>query len=200
MQKTKQFLLALGSLACTQMAMAEGVYVVGSLGVGIPASSIKSDVDAILVAAGMTNLSSSMTNGTSMAGALGYAVNDSFGVEIGYMDSGTISYTGSITGLSAGMDIKVKATQVALVGTAPINDKFSVYGKFGYSWATTTISGNVTSGLGTVAIPAVSADENSAGYGIGAAYKISDQISVRAGYELYAKDLSGVTASLVFKF
>lgn len=199
MQKAKKFLVVIGLLAGAQMAMAEGVYVVGSLGAGILASSVKSDVDASLVAT-MPNLSSSVTNGTSMSGALGYAINDSFGVEIGYLDSGTMSYTASITGVTAGIDIKVKGTQVAFVGTAPINDKFSVYGKVGYSWATTTVSGTVTVGSVVIPVASVSEDKNSTGFGVGGSYKLSDQISLRAGYELYAKDLSGFTAGLVFKF
>jgi len=199
MKKITKLLGICAIATLTSSAFAQGVYVAGSLGVGILASSVKSDVDAGLVAV-MPNLSSSVTNGTSMSGALGYAINDSFGVEIGYLDSGTMSYTASITGVTAGVDIKVKGTQVAFVGTAPINDKFSVYGKVGYSWATTTASGTVTAGSVVTLVPSVSEDKNSAGFGVGGSYKLSDQISLRAGYELYAKDLSGFTAGLVFKF
>lgn len=196
-----QKLIVVASLVSgAQMALAEGLYVVGSIGAGIPASSVKSDIDSVLTALGATNFSSSMSNGTAMSGALGYTINESLAVEVGYLNSGTMSYTAPLAGGTLGADIKVTATQIALIGRAPVNDKFSVYGKVGYSMATTTGSVTATAGGISASAPIPSSDKNSTGIGFGASYKVSDQISLRAGYELYAKDLSGVMVGVQIKF
>lgn len=200
-----QKLIVVASLVSgAQMALAEGLYVVGSIGAGIPASSVKSDTDAVLTALGAPAFSSTLSNGTAMTGALGYALNESWAVEVGYLNSGTMSYTVAFPvaapGVTVGADIKVTATQIALVGSAPMNDKFAVYGKVGYSMAKTSWSMTATQGGVSVSVPLPSTDQNSTGIGFGASYKVSDQISLRAGYELYAKDLSGVMVGVQIKF
>jgi opacity protein-like surface antigen len=205
MQKAKKFFFAVGLLSGAQMAMAEGLYVVGSLGAGMPASSLKTDGDTAATAAGLQSVSSSVANGTLMSGALGYAFNDSFAIEAGYIDSGTMKYTGSAKipgGAAVTLDgnAKVSGTHIAILGAAPMNDKFSVFAKIGYSMSTVTEEGSVVAAGQSFAIPKTSENRNSVSWGIGAAYKITDQFSVRAGYDNYFKDVSGLSASLVLKF
>jgi OOP family OmpA-OmpF porin len=196
MKNFRKILVATLMIVGSQLAMAEGLYVLGAVGSTIPASSVKSDTDTVLTALGVRNLSSSMSNGTSMAGALGYAINENFAVEGGYLNSGKMTYSATATGATINVDVTVTAMQVALLGVAPMNDKFSLFGKIGYSWTTAKTSGTVNS----VAITSTSTDKTSTGYGAGAMYKFSDQLSLRASYEVYASDASGFLFGLQFKF
>ena len=85
--------------------------------------------------------------------------------------------------------------QIAALGNFPINEKFSLFAKLGYSWATT----DATIRVSTVTV-SVSDKKNSAGYGGGVIYKVSDQFSVRAGWEVYASDLSGFSLGAQIRF
>ena len=196
MKNFRKILVATLMIVGSQLAMAEGLYVLGAVGSTIPASSVKSDTDTVLTALGVRNLSSSMSNGTSMAGALGYAINENFAVEGGYLNSGKMTYSATATGATINVDVTVTAMQVALLGVAPMNDKFSLFGKIGYSWTTATTSGTVNS----VAIASTSTNKTSTGYGAGAMYKFTDQLSLRASYEVYASDATGFLFGLQFKF
>jgi OOP family OmpA-OmpF porin len=196
MKNFRKILVATLMIVGSQLAMAEGLYVLGAVGSTIPASSVKSDTDTVLTALGVRNLSSSMSNGTSMAGALGYAINENFAVEGGYLNSGKMTYSATATGATINVDVTVTAMQVAFLGVAPMNDKFSLFGKIGYSWTTATTSGTVNS----VAIASTSTNKTSTGYGAGAMYKFTDQLSLRASYEVYASDATGFLFGLQFKF
>lgn len=195
MKNFRKILVTTVMIGGSQLAMAEGLYVLGALGSAIPASSVKTDTDTVLTALGARNLSSSMSNGISMAGGLGYAINDNFSVEGGYLNSGKMTYTATATGATITADSTVTAMQVALLGVAPINDKFSLFGKIGYSWATTKTSATVNA-----VSSSTSTDKNSSGYGFGAMYKFTDQLSLRASYEIYGSDLTGVLVGLQLKF
>ena len=196
MKNFRKILVATLMIGGSQLAMAEGLYVLGAVGSTIPASSVKSDIDTAITALGAINLSSSMSNGTSMAGGLGYAINNNFSVEGMYLNTGKMTYSATATGLTVDAGTTVTAMQVALLGVAPMNDKFSLFGKIGYSWTTAKTSGTVNS----VAINSTSTDKTSTGYGAGAMYKFSDQLSLRASYEVYASDASGFLFGLQFKF
>ena len=195
MKNFRKILVTTLMIGGSQLAMAEGLYVLGALGSAIPASSVKTDTDTVLTALGARNLSSSMSNGISMAGGLGYAINDNFSVEGGYLNSGKMTYTGTATGATITADSTVTTMQVAFLGVAPINDKFSLFGKIGYSWATTKTSATINA-----VSSSTSTDKNSSGYGFGAMYKFTDQLSLRASYEIYASDLTGVLVGLQLKF
>jgi OOP family OmpA-OmpF porin len=106
--------------------------------------------------------------------AIGFEVNESFAVEVGYMDmgkvldastptlsvtaagSGTlggtpISWTNNLAG-SLGANAEIDGWTLAGVFTLPINEKFDAYGKVGlYSWdATANVYGTITAGTLTV--------------------------------------------------
>jgi outer membrane autotransporter protein len=168
----------------------------GAVDTGAGAAATVAEVDSAITALGARNLSSSMSNGTSMAGGLGYAINNNFSVEGMYLNTGKMTYSATATGLTVDAGTTVTAMQVALLGVAPMNDKFSLFGKIGYSWTTAKTSGTVNS----VAITSTSTDKTSTGYGAGAMYKFSDQLSLRASYEVYASDASGFLFGLQFKF
>jgi opacity protein-like surface antigen len=182
-------------IAASQWALADGVYVTAGVGTSKAASSAKSSVDNILISEGAIGLSSSMSSGTSMAGGIGYAFGEKLAVEAGYFNSGTLAYTGTASGIGVSADVKVTAMQIALIGSLPLNDKFSFYGKIGYSSATT----DTTARVGP-ASASTSDKNNGATYGVGAMYKVSNQFSIRAGYEQYASDLTGFMLGAQLKF
>lgn len=192
-----KYMFVAGLLAASNGAWADGPYFIAGIGVSSAASSVKTDYDAALVALGVSGVSSTMSNGTSLAGGLGYSFGDSFAVEGAYFNSGTLTHSATGTNLSSAVstDIKLTAMQLAAIGNFPINEKFSIFGKLGYSWATT----EATIRVGTVT-SSISDKKNSAGYGGGVIYKVSDQFSVRAGWEVYASDLSGFSLGTQIKF
>ena len=195
MKNFKQIAIAAALLVGSQLAIADGVYLIASVGPAIPASSVKSDLDSSFISAGYRGLSTSMSNGTSMRGGLGYAIGDTLAVEGAYFNSGTMTYSGTASGVGVNADLKVTAMQIAIVGSFPVSDQLSLYGKFGYSHASTDAAVRFGTFTGST-----SENKNSAGYGVGAMYKVSDKISVRAGYEKYASDLTGFLVGIQLKF
>jgi opacity protein-like surface antigen len=81
------------------------------------------------------------------------------------------------------------------VGTIPLNDKFSVFGKLGYSIFTT--QSDIT--IGTVKSTA-SEKTNGVGFGLGASYKLVDIIRVKASYEMISSDVSAFLVGVQIKF
>lgn len=109
----------------------------------------------------------------------GYQINRTWGVELGYTDLGEISATGG------GVNINVESTAWDLVGvgTFPINNQFSVYGKLGFYRAETEVSSNVAGGSG---------DKNTTDFtfGVGVRYDFTRNVGLRAEWQRY----SGVEA------
>ena len=108
----------------------------------------------------------------------GYRLTPNFAVELGYTNLGEISATGF------GVNVSAEATAWELVGVGsfPINNQFSIYGKLGMYRAETELNSNV----------GVSADESNTGltFGIGAAYSFTRSMSVRAEWQKYS-DVGG---------
>jgi OOP family OmpA-OmpF porin len=180
-------------------AFAQGMYIAGSAGLGMAASSVKTDTDAGLTTLGYKNLNTSVANGTAMDGTLGYAFSPNFAAEAGYFNSGTLAYSGTFTGGTVRSDIKITGFRLAVVGIAPLSDQFSVFGKLGWGMYTNDSAATVT--VGTVAVSASdSVKKNSVGYGAGVMYKLVDNVSLRASYEMIGSDVSAFLVGVQFKF
>ncbi len=96
----------------------------------------------------------------------GYNFTQNWGVEVDYAKSGDATQRG-------GGVINGSSTQLAGVGTYPINNMFSVYGKLG-------VGSNKLSGSGTAGCTVCSA--TSTLYGVGGTYNINKQFGVRLEY------------------
>jgi OOP family OmpA-OmpF porin len=92
----------------------------------------------------------------------GYSFNPNVAVELGYTDLGTV----------AAGNIKFTAFEVSAVGTFPINQQFSIYGKLGM--ASTKEEGGGLSGT-----------RSAATYGLGGLFNATPNIGVRLGWEHY---------------
>lgn len=130
--------------------------------------------------------------------AAGYQVNENFGVEGAYVDSGAIS----ASGLGVTVNIKNTEWQLAAIGTLPVGNGFSVIGKAGIAFW------DMTTSTTPVAVPGFSPNGNDFLLGIGAQYDITKAVSVRGQYESHmigdnvtGRDhLNMLSVGVVYKF
>jgi OmpA-OmpF porin, OOP family len=119
----------------------------------------------------------------------GYQINRNWGVELGYSDFGKVSTLGqTFTGT---------AWELVGVGTLPINDKFSVFGKLGFAMGEGEESGPLGSG---------SEDSTELTYGIGVKYNLTPAFGITAEYQMYpdfangATDISVMSIGVIYRF
>lgn len=115
----------------------------------------------------------------------GYQLNKNFAVEGGYFDLGTFGYTattvppGTLNG-----SMKVRGLNLDLVGTLPMTEKFSVFGRVGVNYAQTR---DTFSGTGAVRVTNPNPRENDTNYkfGAGLQYAFTDSLAMRLEGERY---------------
>lgn len=103
----------------------------------------------------------------------GYRINPNVSVELGYQDLGKVRATGF------GVDGEVTANvwELVAVGTLPLRNRFSVYGKLGGYRGDTDLSSNAGfSGSDT---------NTDFTFGVGGQYDFSPQVAFRAEYQSY---------------
>ncbi len=98
--------------------------------------------------------------------------NNNFGVELGYINFGTVSRGGGSS--------KAEGLNLALVARAPLSESFNLLGKLGTTYARTDVSSQPGSG-----IPSGSDNGFGLAYGIGAEYAFNTQISVVLEYDVH---------------
>lgn len=174
----------LAAMLAAPLAQAEGVYLAGTIG----RASIdleRGEMDATLVSAGATGVSSRVDeNDTHYGLAIGYAFNPNFAVEAGYVDFGDARYRATFAGGNADADVEAHGWAVSVLGTMPLGDAFSIYGRLGGIQAKVEIDVNAT-GPGGTASGKASDRSWSMLYGIGAGYRVTEAIGVRAEYTRY---------------
>ncbi len=152
----KTLAAALLSVAVATPAFAEsGFYIGGTLG----NAKISNFGNAVL-----TKSSDSV-----YGGLVGYQFDKNFGVEAQFTGVGKFT-TATISG-------KGDAFGVAAIGTLPLSDSFSLYGKLGFASSKTKISDATGTYLG--------ASRTAATYGLGVQYNVSPQIGIRLGWDRY---------------
>jgi len=113
----------------------------------------------------------------------GYQVNKSIAAEFGYIDLGSV----------AGGSAKGKAWDLVGVGSIPVADKFSVYGKLGFAWSEVKGFGQNESSLELT-------------YGVGASYDFSPTVAFRGEWQKYpdagdgATDIDVLSIGAIFRF
>ena len=175
-------LAPLALLALSTPALADGFYGVGE--VTYSSNSLDhAHFDSALIANGATSLSSN-DSGSGYHWRLqgGYRFNPNFALEAGYIDFGKTKYTATYTGGSAQGSLKAGGVDLAALLLLPLNDSFTVFGKLG------AVAAKVDSSL-TAGAPAslASGSESVRVYdpllGVGALYKVSDHVDLRADYD-----------------
>ncbi|MEO8101279.1 MAG: outer membrane beta-barrel protein [Betaproteobacteria bacterium] len=138
----------------------------------------------------------------------GYRFNRNFALEGGYFDLGRFGFTantlplGTLTG-----NIKVRGLNLDLVGTLPITEKLSAFGRVGANYAESRDSFRGT-GLVRVINPNPSTRDTNIKYGAGLQYAFNDSLAMRAEVERYRindaignrGDIDLVSVGLVYHF
>jgi OOP family OmpA-OmpF porin len=118
----------------------------------------------------------------------GYQLNRYFSVEGGYFDLGRFGFSTTTTppGTLHG-DIKLKGINLDLVGSLPISERFSAFGRIGVarSQANDTFTGT---GAVNVLNPSPSARSNNLKVGLGLEYAFTPAFSLRTEIERYRVD------------
>lgn len=172
--------LALMAIAAT--ASADGFYGVGEV-THSRDSLDQSQFDNALTANGATGLTNSekdSSNQWRLQG--GYRFNKNLAVEAGYIDLGKVDYKARYLGGSAKGSLKAGGMDIVGLASLPLNDNFSVFGKAG------VVVANVKSSL-TASVPAGLASGNDSAIvirpliGVGASYKLTQNVDFRADYD-----------------
>lgn len=135
----------------------------------------------------------------------GYSINKNFAVEAEYIDLGSVATAGTVGGVAVTASAKTSAWGLSAVGTLPLNNNFSLYGKLGFARAKSDFSGTGTLGSVTVTT-ALSENKTAATFGLGGLYNVNQSVGIRFGWDRYKVGSTGPTnvnlysIGAVFKF
>lgn len=114
---------------------------------------------------------------------VGYKINQSVAVEAGYhrlvdTDSGAAN-------------LKLDQMDISLIGSVPLTDGFSMYGRIGYNRVDSETSSNGVK---------LKDHNNNALYGIGLGYAFSPVVSARLEVQKPDSDITKLVAGIAYKF
>ena len=190
--------LAAPAAGMAQQPPERGAYV----GVSIAHTEFQKTCEAVLVKCDNSDFGGK--------GFLGYRMNRNFALEGGYARFGTAKGRGTIGGQAANFDRDVLAWDIALVGTWPLSQGMSIFGKFGFNRADTKFTGELNGGR-------VDVNEKSTGgtYGAGFQVELGSHFAVRVEWQRYRSmggpgitpflradkdDIDAVGAGVIYKF
>lgn len=182
--------LGLGAATAFAQASAQGMYLGGSVG-----SSDADEGNAIpdLITSGTVD---GKDTGIKFFG--GYQFTRNIGIELAYVDLGKARYSGLFFGAPVtGGTVKTTGFNVSAVGTLPLNAGFSLFAKAGlFSWQAK--ARDVTGG-----VPFSGTDDGAdLSLGLGAAYDVTRNFSVRAEWEQFeaVDNVSLLSLGFAFRF
>jgi OOP family OmpA-OmpF porin len=114
---------------------------------------------------------------------VGYQINQSVAVEGGYHRLADTDIDG--------LNVKADQIDVSLIGSVPLTDGFSLYGRIGYNRVDYKFSANGGN---------YKEHSNNALYGIGLGYAFSPVVSARLEVQKPDSDLTKLVAGVAFKF
>jgi OOP family OmpA-OmpF porin len=139
----------------------------------------------------------------------GYKFHPNFSAELGYTDFGKAKLSGTIGGIAVNSDLKANAWELDGIGSWPLGNKFSIYGKLGLYRA--KMDGAATAAAGGISA-STSASETNTGltFGVGGTYDITPTIAARLEFQRYndvgSNDVAGkgdldvISIGALFKF
>lgn len=158
----------------------------------------QSDVDEE-VASGL--ITSGSVDGKDTAWKLfgGYMFSRNLGIEGAYVDLGEVSYSGEFFGSPVtGGKVGITGFTIAALGSLPVSEQFSVFGKLGlFVWEAE--ASDTTGGVPF----SDKADGTDLMFGIGLGYQFTRNLGVRAEYEMFAADEADaglVSVGIVWRF
>lgn len=194
-------MLALSVLSLAAASASAGDwYGVASIGRSSIDEGAKGDIDSELIALGATGLSSSLDDSnTGYKLQLGYQFNENWALEGGYVDLGKFKYNSASSLGALNADVKATGWNIDAVGTLPINEQFSVFGKIGLIRAKFEATATGPGGSASA-----SETESKSTWGIGGTYNFSKTVGVRAEWERFNmgdnSDVDLLSVGLAFKF
>lgn len=150
-------------------------YIGGSFG--------QSDIDDD-IAAGLIDSGSVDGKDTAFKIFGGYQLTPNFAIEGAYADLGEATYSGTFGGAPVtGGKVEVSGFNVSAVGILPLAHRFSLFGKLGlFVWDAE--ASDVTGGVPFSA----KADGTDLSFGLGGAYQLTQNLSLRAEWERFKLD------------
>lgn len=135
----------------------------------------------------------------------GYQFNRNFALELGYINLGEARVAGTVPPFgTVSATFESTAFDLVAVGSMPIADRFSIYGKIGLYRADTDVDVAVGAGAGT------ESDTNAdITFGIGVRYDFTRNLGVRAEWQRYSdvtagefgeSDLDVISVGVLFRF
>ena len=190
MNKHLLFLALTAALSVTTVQAADtGFYIGGSFGKSKVSDFNGADVDAELASLGITSTTSTDDKDTGWKAFAGYRIMKYLAVEGAYTNFGEATANTVITAPTAGTfntDLESESWSISAVGILPLNDQFSLFARLGVNVWNIDISASGT-GSGAVVV-SDSEDGTDVVYGLGAAYNITQNLSVRGEWERYDFD------------
>ena len=116
----------------------------------------------------------------------GYQFNKHLALEFGYADLGETTASVPVPPFTVNLALEATVWDLVAVGSLPIADRFSIFGKIGLYRADTDLNGTI-SGLGSVSESDSNTDLT---FGIGARYDFTRNLGVRLEWQRY-QDLGG---------
>ncbi|MCE9640361.1 MAG: porin family protein [Betaproteobacteria bacterium] len=163
-----------------------GFYVGGNVG----AARAKIDdggINAALLSLGATSVATTKSeNSTGYKVFAGYQFNRNFSIEGGYFNLGKISFdsTTAPAGTLHGDAKNQGGLNLDAVGTLPINENFSAFGRIGVQNAETKLSLSGTGAI-VVLIPEFTKRETNVKFGLGLQFDFNKNIGMRGEWERY---------------
>ena len=127
----------------------------------------------------------------------GYQIDNHFALELGYHDFGKVE----AAGFGVNGEVTANVWELVVVGTIPLQNRFSVYGKLGGYRGDTRLRSNAGfSGSDT---------NTDITFGVGGRYDFSPQVAFRAEYQAYqsvggdatgSSDFDVISAGALFRF
>jgi OOP family OmpA-OmpF porin len=130
-----------------------------------------SDLDGVFANQGITSSTSIDGHDTNLGANVGYRLNRNFALEGGYIDFGKFDFNAAANAPGADTiqgDYKAHAWSFSAVGTAPIDNRWSLYAKGGVTRTSADLS--ASSATGATAPAGASASGTGALLGVGTSY------------------------------
>lgn len=179
--------LAIAGVAFSTASLADkpGIYI--GLGAGSSFSNVQ-------------NLSTGATTQYTMSGVnalVGYRISEGFAIELESIDFGKITTTA--------VDLTMTGVGVSAVGTVPLGEKFSFFGRVGMTTVTSTLSANP----GWVLLVPAEESKSGVSYGFGGEINFTPNVALRlsldsheysVGAGLFTGRVGTYGATGIFKF
>lgn len=164
-------------------AFASGLYVTGSVG----KTSYTNGPNIPYALRQLGPQTSESTKSTGYKLQLGYQFNEHFALEGGYVNLGSTSSTANNaqTGVKLSSSMKAQGLNAVAVGIIPIGERFSLFGKAGIIYASSDTNNNGEAPGVPTMNTTVHQSNAAPTWGIGAAYKLTEKVALRADFDQY---------------